>query len=76
MRIKGGNDINREFTVDSDPKITSGNRAVAKMITTIIILKAIIKYLNFNGYSPIITYGRIIKERWYCVNDAGQWGLK
>jgi len=40
---------------------------VTNNIITIIILKAIIRYLNFNGIAPIMN----IEERTFYVNEAG-----
>lgn len=55
MKSKSGKVMYRKFTANSGPESNSGNRAVIKMIIMIIILKAIIRYLNFNGNTPIIT---------------------
>ena len=53
MKIKSGRIIYRKFAADSGPTINGGNRAVVNRIKTIIMLKAIIRYLNFKGNAPI-----------------------
>jgi len=47
---------------------SSGNSTVTNIIKTIIIMKAIARYLNFNGYTPKISIYEMIKERAYYVN--------
>jgi hypothetical protein len=67
MKIINGSVMCRKFTANSGSAcetIISGTRAVTKMIITIIMLNAIIKYFNFNVFTP----DGIIEERDYYVN--------
>ena len=64
MNINSGKVKNLKFTRYSDPDNIIGIRAVTIIMTKIKTLNAIIRYLNFNIYSPC----RIIKERLYYVN--------
>jgi hypothetical protein len=70
VKINSGREINRKFNDDSGLVINNGSRAVIKMIIIIIMLKKIIRYLNFNIYSPMITYRRkmILRQQY------GYWG--
>jgi len=67
MNINSGKVICRKVTALPRPENINGNNVVTKMIITIIMLNAVIRYLNFNEYSPINN----IKERTYYVNNAG-----
>jgi hypothetical protein len=49
----------------------NGNKAVISIIIIIIMQKANIKYLNFNGNTPV---KGMIEERLSYVNDAGYSG--
>ena len=75
MKSSSGNVIYRKFTASAilapDPGSINGNRAVTNIVITIIILNAIIRYLNFNGNTPIMALKGIIKERASYVNEAG-----
>lgn len=62
MKIIIGRNINLKFAAKSVFRKNNGNRTVTNMIKMIIMLKAIIRYLNF--------IGSIIEERLFCVNDA------
>ena len=74
MKIINGSVINRKLIANSGPACKtdiSGNMAVTKIMITIIILKAIIRYFNFN----LVTSNGMIKERLFYVNlanDAGR----
>jgi|GEM_PF-3877142 len=63
MKIISGNDKNRKFTAKSGSGRNNGSKAVTNMIIMIIILRAIIRNLNFIGYI-------IIEERLFCVNNV------
>ena len=56
MKISSGKVIYRKFTAKSGPASIRGNKAVNRIITKIMMLKAIIRYLNFTANTPIITY--------------------
>ena len=67
MKINSGNVTYRKLTANSGPTceaVINGNRMVTKITITIIILNAIIRYLNFNVNTP---FG-IIKETLCYVN--------
>jgi len=83
MKTRSGNVMNRKLTADksaSGMDRINGSRAVTNMIKTIIILKAIIRYLNFNVNSPIMLVSiktaaempvtGMIKESTFYVNEA------
>jgi hypothetical protein len=56
MSINKGEVTYRKFTAYAGSGINSGSRAVINRKKTISILKAIIKYLNFKGNTPIIIH--------------------
>ena len=56
MKMKRGRVKKRRFTVDSDSVKMDGSRAIINRIKMIIMLKAIIRYLNFKGYAPVNSY--------------------
>jgi hypothetical protein len=56
MKINSGRVINLKFAANSGPDSIMGRRAVTNIMTVIIMLNAIIRYLNFNANSPIITH--------------------
>jgi len=75
MKIISGKVIYLKLTANSEPECAecipaddknNGSRAVTKMIITIIMLNVIIRYLNFNEYTP----SGIIKERLCYVNNG------
>ena len=68
MNINSGRVIYRKLTVNSGPTceaVINGNRTVTKITIMIIILNVIIRYLNFNVFTP---FG-MIKETLYYVNQ-------
>jgi len=71
MNISNGRVIYRKLTAFcsevscAEAASTSGSRAVINIIITIIMLKAIIRYLNFKANTP---FG-IIEERLCYVNN-------
>jgi len=69
MKLNSGSIINCVFTANSCWESNNGTRAVTKIIIMIIMLNAIIRYLNFNLNSPIITLQEIIKESAFYVNE-------
>ena len=71
MKIRSGKVIYRKFTAKSGPEKTNGRRAVTKIMKMIIMLNAIIRCFIFNGNTPIMTIGKMIKERGLYVNEAG-----
>ena len=71
MKINSGKVMYWKFTAKSCPERINGSRAMTNITIKIIILKAIIRYLNFNGYAPIIAINRSIKERLFYVNGDG-----
>ena len=75
MKIKSGNEIYRKFTRDSGPFINSGSRAVINIIRMIIMQNIIIRYLNFNAYSPIITHWNH-KRKMILRQRYGFWGIR
>ena len=54
---------NLKFGAEAGPANKNGIRTVTKIIITIIILNAIIRYLNFNGITPINTDTRNHKTK-------------
>jgi hypothetical protein len=66
MNSNSGKVMYLKFTVYSYSENNNGNKAIIKRIMTNIALNAIIRYLNFNGNTPIMN----IKERLSYVNDA------
>ena len=62
MKIKNGRLIFKKSAADSGFAIRSGSRTASNKIKTIIMLKAVIRYLNFNGNTPIIIHR-------YGIND-------
>jgi len=66
MNSNSGKVMYRKFTTYSDLFNSNGRRAVTKMTMEIIMVNAIIRYLNFNENTPIMN----ILERLYCVNNA------
>ena len=77
MTRMSGRVKNLKYTANSCLVINRDNRAVTNTITTIIMLNAIIRYLNFNRNTPIIGYNlnhkRINTLRQRCVV---LWGRK
>ena len=76
MKIKSGNEIYLKFTADSGPAIYSGSRAVIKMMRMIIMLNTIIRYLNFNVYSPIIIHYLNDKRKCILRQRQGYRGIR
>jgi len=71
MKARSGNIIYLKFAADrsaSDSEKINGSRAMTNMTIMIIILNAIIRYLNFNGNTPKMALNRIIRERALNVN--------
>jgi len=66
MNINSGKVMYRKFTAYSDLVRINGNRAVTKMTIEIIIVNAIIRYLNFNENAPYNEYIRKIVLRQQC----------
>jgi len=67
IKIRSGKVIYRKFSVNNRAKPSplcgesiSGIRAVTKIIKMIIILNAIIRYLNFNRNAPIIEISAVL----------------
>jgi len=77
MKISSGKNKYRKFTARDTLEVSAlaasntGNKTVTKIIITIIMLKAIIRYLNFNWNTPAIAYcwnnkiKRMLRQR--CV---------
>ena len=76
MKIKSGNDIYRKFIDDSGPAIYTGSRTVIKTMRMIIILNTIIRYLNFNVYSPIIIHYLNDKRKGILRQRYGYRGIR
>ncbi len=55
-----------KFTAYSDLAVINGKRAVTKMTIEIIMVNAIIRYLNFNENAPTNEYIRKIVLRQQC----------
>nr|AGS52682.1 hypothetical protein [uncultured bacterium contig00064] len=66
MKRSSGRVKSLKFAANSGPANIWGKKAMINIIINIIILKAIMRYLNF--------IGGIIKERFYCVYIAGSLG--
>jgi hypothetical protein len=56
MKNNRGEATFRKFAAYIEPGTSVGNRAVINRKRTISMLKAIIRYLNFNGNAPIIIH--------------------
>jgi len=56
MKNKRGTVTYRKFAVCAESGTINGNRAVINRKRTISMLKAIIRYLNFKGNTPIIIH--------------------
>jgi len=67
MNSNSGKVMYRKFTKYSGLLKINGRRTVIKITMEIIMVNAIIRYLNFNENAPIMN----ILERMYRVNDAG-----
>lgn len=63
MESNKGRVIYRKLAADSGPAINIGSRANVNRIKTKIMLKAIIRYLNFKGNTPIIIHRYILNHR-------------
>jgi hypothetical protein len=72
MKKNKGRVAYRKLEADRDSVKTNEKKAAINKIKTIIILKAIIRYLNFKGNSPIFIhhYGvnhkrkRLLRQQW------------
>lgn len=70
MKISSGKVINWKFAAKSGFESIDGIKAVTSIIIISIMLNKIIRYLNFNGNSPIMALDGIIKERGCYVNEG------
>jgi hypothetical protein len=76
MKPKSGRVMYLRFTADTSPSITNGKKTAINSIIIIMAQTAIIRYLNFNGNTPIMRMGsdcysplaRIIEESASYVN--------
>jgi len=74
INSNSGKEMYRKFTTYSTLLNIKGNRAVTKITIEIIMVNAIIRYLNFNENAPNAIKMAVICsiiERIYNVNDTG-----
>jgi len=76
MNINSGKVMYRKFTVYSALGIINGRRAVIKMPIEIIMVNAIIRYLNFNENAPYNEYIRKIVLSQQCRGPNLERGIE